>query len=132
MYLEGSEIASVDNLFASGVVGYVIQLGSEIQLEHEKEYELVMVAVKVVHEYCMMVVKEIEDELLEEIEKFRWWFEQDIGGKSEDDREKRLVMLFQLTLTLPDEHLIVEFEGLYFQRDRCSSVDFHEEGLEEL
>ncbi|GKD19771.1 hypothetical protein Tco_1208929, partial [Tanacetum coccineum] len=27
MYLEGSEIASVDNLFASGVVGYVIQLG---------------------------------------------------------------------------------------------------------
>ncbi|GKE60207.1 hypothetical protein Tco_1510574, partial [Tanacetum coccineum] len=40
---------------------------------------------------CMMVVKEIEDGLLEEMEKFRWWFEQDIGGVSEDDREKRLV-----------------------------------------
>ncbi|GJT11509.1 hypothetical protein Tco_0858551 [Tanacetum coccineum] len=39
----------------------------------------------------MMAVKEIEDGLLEEIEKFGWWFEQDIGGESEDDREKRLV-----------------------------------------
>ncbi|GJY22129.1 hypothetical protein Tco_0394695 [Tanacetum coccineum] len=42
---------------------------------------------------CMMVVKEIEDGLLEEMEKFGWWFEQDIGGESEDDREKRLVMV---------------------------------------
>ncbi|GKC26993.1 hypothetical protein Tco_1034287 [Tanacetum coccineum] len=37
---------------------------------------------------CMMVVKEIEDGLLEEMEKFGWWFEQDISGESEDDREK--------------------------------------------
>ncbi|GJV93592.1 hypothetical protein Tco_1541405 [Tanacetum coccineum] len=66
---------------------------SKIQLEHENEDELVVVVVKVVHELdCMMVVKEIEDGLLEEMEKFGWWFEQDIGGESEDDREKRLMM----------------------------------------
>nr|GEZ79123.1 hypothetical protein [Tanacetum cinerariifolium] len=58
-----------------------------------KEDELVMVVVKVVHEYYRMVVKEIKDELLEEIEKFGWWFEQDIGGESEDDKEKKLVMV---------------------------------------
>ncbi|GJV45538.1 hypothetical protein Tco_1430074 [Tanacetum coccineum] len=27
------------------------------------------------------------------LEKFGWWFEQDIGGESEDDREKKLVMV---------------------------------------
>ncbi|GJT83936.1 hypothetical protein Tco_1058278 [Tanacetum coccineum] len=27
------------------------------------------------------------------LEKFGWWFEQDIGGESEDDREKRLMMV---------------------------------------
>ncbi|GJY90415.1 hypothetical protein Tco_0505611 [Tanacetum coccineum] len=58
---------------------------SEIQLEHEKEDELVAVVVKVVHELdCMMVVKEIENGLLEEVEKFGRWFEQDIGGENED------------------------------------------------
>nr|GEU57753.1 hypothetical protein [Tanacetum cinerariifolium] len=67
---------------------------SEIQLEHEKEDELVMVVVKVVHELdCMMVVKEIENGILEEIEKFGWWFEQDIGGENKDDMEKKLVMV---------------------------------------
>ncbi|GJZ66936.1 hypothetical protein Tco_0630176 [Tanacetum coccineum] len=67
---------------------------SEIQLEHEKEDDLVVVVVKAVHELdCRMVVKEIEDGLLEEMEKFRWWFEQDIGGESEDDKEKKLVMV---------------------------------------
>nr|GEW06634.1 hypothetical protein [Tanacetum cinerariifolium] len=35
---------------------------------------------------CMMVMKDIEDGLLEEIE-------QVIGGEREDDREKRLVMV---------------------------------------
>ncbi|GJV14530.1 hypothetical protein Tco_1359853 [Tanacetum coccineum] len=39
-----------------------------------------------------MVVKEIEDGLLEEIE-FRWWFEQDIDGENEDDNGKKLVMV---------------------------------------
>ncbi|GJZ69666.1 hypothetical protein Tco_0633216 [Tanacetum coccineum] len=67
---------------------------SEIQLEHEKDDELVVVVVKVVHELdCRMVVKEIEDGLLEEIEKFGWWFEQDIDGESEYDNEKKLVMV---------------------------------------
>nr|GEZ16877.1 hypothetical protein [Tanacetum cinerariifolium] len=66
---------------------------SEIQLEHEKEDELVMVVVKVVHEYYRMVVKEIENGLLEEMEKFGWWFEQDIDGESKDDNEKKLVMV---------------------------------------
>nr|GEW04645.1 putative reverse transcriptase, RNA-dependent DNA polymerase, Gag-polypeptide of LTR copia-type [Tanacetum cinerariifolium] len=40
-----------------------------------------------------MVVKEIEDVLLEEMEKFRWWFEQDIDGENEDDNEIRLMMV---------------------------------------
>ncbi|GJT21758.1 hypothetical protein Tco_0891695 [Tanacetum coccineum] len=40
-----------------------------------------------------MVVKEIEDGLLEEIERFRWWFKQDIDGESKDDNEKKLVMV---------------------------------------
>ncbi|GJU50957.1 hypothetical protein Tco_1220512 [Tanacetum coccineum] len=67
---------------------------SEIQLEHEREDELVVVVVKVVHELdCRMVVKEIEDGLLEEIEKFGWWFEQDIDGENEDGNEKKLVMV---------------------------------------
>ncbi|GKB03307.1 hypothetical protein Tco_0831396 [Tanacetum coccineum] len=42
---------------------------------------------------CMMVVKEIENGLLEEVEKFGWWFEQDIGGENEDDNDKKLVMV---------------------------------------
>ncbi|GJU82149.1 hypothetical protein Tco_1284514 [Tanacetum coccineum] len=68
---------------------------SEIQLEHDKEDELVMVVVvKVVHELdCRMVVKEIKDGLLEEMEKFGWWFEQYIDGENEDDKEKKLVMV---------------------------------------
>nr|GEV66272.1 ribonuclease H-like domain-containing protein [Tanacetum cinerariifolium] len=67
---------------------------SESQLEHEREDELVMVIVKVVHELdYRMVVKEIEDVLLEEMEKFRWWFEQDIDGENEDDNEIRLMMV---------------------------------------
>ncbi|GJZ71716.1 hypothetical protein Tco_0635567 [Tanacetum coccineum] len=61
---------------------------SEIQLEHEKEDELVAVVVKVVHELdCMMVVKEIENELLEEVEKLEWWFEQGIDDEGEEDEE---------------------------------------------
>ncbi|GJT56917.1 hypothetical protein Tco_0991971 [Tanacetum coccineum] len=37
-----------------------------------------------------MVVKEIEDGLVEEIEKLGWWFEQDIddeGEKNEEDED---------------------------------------------
>ncbi|GJS27697.1 hypothetical protein Tco_0488317 [Tanacetum coccineum] len=66
---------------------------SEIQLEHEKEDELVAVVVKVVHE-CrhwmvdfMMVVKEIENGLLEEVEKLECWFEQGINDEGEEDEE---------------------------------------------
>ncbi|GJT95003.1 retrovirus-related pol polyprotein from transposon TNT 1-94 [Tanacetum coccineum] len=40
-----------------------------------------------------MVVKEIEDEILEEMEKFRWWFEQDIDGENEDHNENKSVMV---------------------------------------
>nr|GEW00414.1 hypothetical protein [Tanacetum cinerariifolium] len=59
---------------------------SEIQLEHENEDELVAVVVKVVHELdCMMVVKEIENGLLEEVEKLERWFEQDIDDEGEED-----------------------------------------------
>nr|GEW83564.1 integrase, catalytic region, zinc finger, CCHC-type, peptidase aspartic, catalytic [Tanacetum cinerariifolium] len=67
---------------------------SEIQLKHEREDELVVVVVKVVYELnYKMVVKEIEDSRLEEMEKFGWWFEQDIDGESEDSNEKKLVMV---------------------------------------
>nr|GEU61863.1 reverse transcriptase domain-containing protein [Tanacetum cinerariifolium] len=59
---------------------------SEIQLEHANGDELVAVVMKVVHELdCMMVMKEIENELLEEAEKLEWWFEQDI-----DDEDKKV------------------------------------------
>ncbi|GJT14063.1 hypothetical protein Tco_0861105 [Tanacetum coccineum] len=44
-------------------------------------------------EWNWMVVKEIEDGLLEEIGKFGWWFEQDIDGEDEDDNENKLVMV---------------------------------------
>ncbi|GJV50251.1 hypothetical protein Tco_1440463, partial [Tanacetum coccineum] len=94
---------------------------SKIQLEHEKEDELVMVVVKVAHELdYRMVVKEIKDGLLEEmevshfgkevmilewmscasilvlptflvLENFGWWFKQDINGESEDDNKKKFV-----------------------------------------
>ncbi|GJW79440.1 hypothetical protein Tco_0143415 [Tanacetum coccineum] len=81
---------------------------SEIKLEYEED-ELIVMVVKVLHELdCRMVVKEIEDGLLEEMEvshfrkevmilewkeKFGWWFEQDIDGESEDDNKKKLVMV---------------------------------------
>nr|GEV19337.1 hypothetical protein [Tanacetum cinerariifolium] len=42
---------------------------SEIQLEHEKEDELVVMVVKVVHEYLLVAVKEIKNGLLEEVEE---------------------------------------------------------------
>ncbi|GKA27451.1 hypothetical protein Tco_0713619 [Tanacetum coccineum] len=42
---------------------------------------------------CWMAMKEIEDRLLKEIEKFGWWFEQDISGDSGDDKEKTLVIM---------------------------------------
>ncbi|GJR85140.1 putative reverse transcriptase domain-containing protein [Tanacetum coccineum] len=48
---------------------------------------------RVVKEEGWMVVKEIEYGLLEEMEKFGWWFEQDIDGENEDDNEKKLVMV---------------------------------------
>ncbi|GJV89609.1 hypothetical protein Tco_1533547 [Tanacetum coccineum] len=59
---------------------------SEIQLEHEKEDELVLVVVKVVHE-CKhwIVVKEIVNRLLEEVEKLEWWFEQEIDDEGDKD-----------------------------------------------
>ncbi|GKB09455.1 hypothetical protein Tco_0837767 [Tanacetum coccineum] len=49
----------------------------EIQLEHEKEDELVAVVVKV----------EIKNELLEEVERSL------DGGKNEDDNDEKLVMV---------------------------------------
>nr|GEV51170.1 hypothetical protein [Tanacetum cinerariifolium] len=61
---------------------------NEIQLEHEKEDELVTLLVKVVHELdCIMVVKEIENEIFKELEKLEWWFEQDIDDEGEEDEE---------------------------------------------
>ncbi|GKF45844.1 hypothetical protein Tco_0135646, partial [Tanacetum coccineum] len=42
---------------------------------------------------CSMMVNKIKDGLLEEIEKFGWWFEQNIDGENEDGNEKKLVMV---------------------------------------
>ncbi|GKA53599.1 hypothetical protein Tco_0746914 [Tanacetum coccineum] len=68
---------------------------SEIQLEHEKEDELVAVMVKVVHEcrhwmgYGLYDVENgIEMKTLgEEVEKLEWWFEQDINDEGDEDEE---------------------------------------------
>ncbi|GJT46638.1 hypothetical protein Tco_0955353 [Tanacetum coccineum] len=57
---------------------------SEIQLDHERVDRFVMVVVKVVHE---KVVKKIEDGHVEEMEKLRWWFEQDIDDEGEENEE---------------------------------------------
>ncbi|GJX04342.1 hypothetical protein Tco_0190258, partial [Tanacetum coccineum] len=67
---------------------------SEIQLEHEREDELVIVVVRVVHELdYRMVVKEIEDGLLEEIERsLNGGLSKTLMVKNEDGNEKKLVM----------------------------------------
>ncbi|GKE22341.1 hypothetical protein Tco_1433853, partial [Tanacetum coccineum] len=57
---------------------------SEIQLDHERVDRLVVVVVKVVHE---VVVKEIENGLVEEMEKLEWWFEQDINDERDEVEE---------------------------------------------
>ncbi|GKB86296.1 ATP-dependent DNA helicase PIF1-like protein [Tanacetum coccineum] len=36
---------------------------------------------------CIMMVKKIENGLLEEVEKLEWWFEQDIDDEGEEDEE---------------------------------------------
>ncbi|GJR07018.1 hypothetical protein Tco_0530002 [Tanacetum coccineum] len=60
---------------------------SEIQLEHEKEDELVAVVVKVVYECCMMMVKEIENGLLKEVEVSLFGKKQDSDDEGEEDEE---------------------------------------------
>ncbi|GKA97053.1 hypothetical protein Tco_0824947, partial [Tanacetum coccineum] len=61
---------------------------SKIQLEHENEDELVAVVVKVVHELgCMMVVKEIEHGLLEEVDVSLFGKKKDIDDEGEEDEE---------------------------------------------
>nr|GEW37564.1 hypothetical protein [Tanacetum cinerariifolium] len=35
----------------------------------------------------MMAVKETENELLEEVEKLKWWFEYDIDDEGEENKE---------------------------------------------
>nr|GEU71866.1 hypothetical protein [Tanacetum cinerariifolium] len=78
---------------------------SEIQLEHEKEDEFVMVVVK---EIVKRLLEEVEVSLWEEgdyfgvdvlrfhtcltdifgfLEKLEWWFEQDIDDEEEEDEE---------------------------------------------
>ncbi|GJW21133.1 hypothetical protein Tco_0031755 [Tanacetum coccineum] len=84
---------------------------SGVQLEHEKEDELVAVVVKVVHEYCKKTLEgsggesfweEGDDfgvdvlrfhtcltDILGFLEKLKWWFEQDIDGEGEEDEEEK-------------------------------------------
>ncbi|GJY64347.1 hypothetical protein Tco_0465807, partial [Tanacetum coccineum] len=69
---------------------------SEVQLEHEKEDELVAVVVKVVHELDYMVaVKEIENELLEEVGKLQWWFEQTLMMKEKRMKKVKVVVKYE-------------------------------------
>ncbi|GJS36159.1 reverse transcriptase domain-containing protein [Tanacetum coccineum] len=66
---------------------------SENQLEHEREDELVVMVVKVVHELdYRMVVKENKDVLLEEMEVSHFEKKQDIDGENEDDNENKFVI----------------------------------------
>ncbi|GJR85963.1 hypothetical protein Tco_0209974 [Tanacetum coccineum] len=69
--------------------------------------ELVMVVVKVVHEcrhwmggddfgvdsFHVLRFHTCLIDILGFLEKFGWWFEQDIDGESEDDKQKKLVMV---------------------------------------
>ncbi|GJZ37348.1 hypothetical protein Tco_0583539 [Tanacetum coccineum] len=63
---------------------------SESQLDHEMVDRFVEVVVNVVVEYRhWKVVREIDDELVEEVE-LGWWFEQDIDvkeGRFEGDED---------------------------------------------
>nr|GEW59839.1 hypothetical protein [Tanacetum cinerariifolium] len=58
---------------------------SEVQLKHEKEDKLVMVVVK----GCGMVVRKIDNELVKEMQKLDWWFEQDIDDEGEKDEKDK-------------------------------------------
>nr|GEZ06491.1 hypothetical protein [Tanacetum cinerariifolium] len=66
---------------------------SEIQLDHERVYRLVVVVVKVVHECRHLIedyrkmVKEIKNGHVEEMEKLEWWFEQDIDDEGKENEE---------------------------------------------
>nr|GEV39098.1 heparanase-like protein 3 [Tanacetum cinerariifolium] len=83
----------VINYWAAGIVKRMrLVKHGLVECEFEEDGSRVMV-VKVVHEYYRMVEKEIDGGLLEEMEKFRWWFEQDINGEKENDNEKRLMMV---------------------------------------
>nr|GEU72238.1 hypothetical protein [Tanacetum cinerariifolium] len=73
---------------------------SEIKFEHEKEDKLVEVVVKVVHDVDIrwegddfgvgvLHFHTFHTDILGFLEKFGWWFEQDISGDSEDDSENR-------------------------------------------
>nr|GEX58350.1 hypothetical protein [Tanacetum cinerariifolium] len=82
---------------------------SEIQLEHKKEDRLVTVVVKVWtlggsggesfweedDDFGVDVLRfhTCLTDILSFLEKFGWWFEQDIGGENEDDNDKKLVMV---------------------------------------
>ncbi|GJT49678.1 zinc knuckle CX2CX4HX4C containing protein [Tanacetum coccineum] len=79
---------------------------SEIQLEHEKEDELVAVVTlggsrgESFWEECddfrvdVLLFHTCLTDILGFLEKFGWWFEQGIGGENEDDNDnKKLVMV---------------------------------------
>nr|GEU48735.1 hypothetical protein [Tanacetum cinerariifolium] len=90
---------------------------SEIQLEHEKEDEFVVVVVKVMHECDHFGVDVLRfhtclTDILGFLEKLEWWFEQDIDDEEEEDEEGE--------------------GGSEFRRYRCSSYDFYEEGFDGL
>ncbi|GJT97844.1 hypothetical protein Tco_1093362 [Tanacetum coccineum] len=81
---------------------------SEIQLEHEKEDEFVVVVVKVVHDVGIGWIRSGGESFWEEgddfgvdvlrfhtcltdilgfLEKLEWWFEQDIDDEEEEDEQ---------------------------------------------
>ncbi|GJV66259.1 hypothetical protein Tco_1477087 [Tanacetum coccineum] len=70
---------------------------SKIQLGHEKEDELVAVVVKVEEDddfrVDVLCFHTCLTDILGFLEKFGWWFVQDIGGENEDDNDQKLVMV---------------------------------------
>ncbi|GJR33806.1 hypothetical protein Tco_1209490 [Tanacetum coccineum] len=106
-FLQGMEQGKREELVTHDLEGYEFEVWdglSEIQLEHEKEDEFVVVVVKVtlggsggesfweegddfgVDVLCFHTCL---TDILGFLEKLEWWFEQDIDDEGEEDEEDR-------------------------------------------
>ncbi|GKB81710.1 hypothetical protein Tco_0948605 [Tanacetum coccineum] len=67
------------------MVWRITSLGYETSEKKVNEVDFISQGVELVSR--VSVVREIEDMLLEEMEKFGWWFEQDIDDEGEEEEE---------------------------------------------